>query len=107
MQEMEYDDEYEPTEEELAEEEAEEPLMMRNAEVWDNFLEYIHLAQDKWAPEDEDTDLATACSGRWSSSIWVRMAAQPPPPAPCLRPCSLLSVLLPQQATRSRTTSTR
>ena len=57
MQEMEYDDEYEPTEEELAEEEAEEPLMMRNAEVWDNFLEYIHLAQEQWAPEDEDTDL--------------------------------------------------
>eukprot|EP00966_Prymnesium_polylepis_P015977 368640-Prymnesium_polylepis.1 len=37
-QEMAYNDEYAPTEEELEQEEREEPLMMRNAARWDNFL---------------------------------------------------------------------
>ena len=31
--------------------------MMKNAEVWDNFLEYIQLAQADWAAEEDDTDL--------------------------------------------------
>ena len=57
LQQMESDDEYEPTAEELAAEEEEEPLMMKNAEVWDNFLEYIQLAQADWAAEEDDTDL--------------------------------------------------
>ena len=51
------DDEYEPTAEEIAAEEEEEPLMMANATAWDNFLEYIALTQQDWASPEEDTDL--------------------------------------------------
>lgn len=51
------DDEYEPTDEEIAAEEEEEPLMMANATAWDHFLEYIALSQEPWASPEEDTDL--------------------------------------------------
>ena len=54
---MESDDEYEPTAEDMEAEEEEEPLMMSNAEAWDNFLDYIRLSQAPWAPPLEDTDL--------------------------------------------------
>ena len=53
---MEFDEEYAPTEEEIAEEEAEEPLMMQNAASWDNFIEYVRLCQAPWAAPDDDTD---------------------------------------------------
>ena len=54
---MDYDEEFDPTEEEIAAEEQEEPLMMTNAEAWDNFLAYVRLCQADWAEPDEDTDL--------------------------------------------------
>eukprot|EP00965_Chrysotila_dentata_P011376 371562-Pleurochrysis_carterae.AAC.2 len=53
---MEVDDEYEPTEAEIADEEAEEPLMMQNAHHWDLFLEYVKEVQTPWAPPEADTN---------------------------------------------------
>eukprot|EP00965_Chrysotila_dentata_P225645 6194893-Pleurochrysis_carterae.AAC.1 len=51
------DDEYAPTADEMREEENEEPLMMVNAERWDRFLSFVKEIQRPWAPEEEDTDL--------------------------------------------------
>ena len=53
---MDYDDEYAPDEEELAREEAEEPLMCSNAQAWDNFLNLVRAIQAPWAEGDDDTD---------------------------------------------------
>ena len=54
--EVDEDDEYAPTEEEIADEEEEEPLMMSNAEAWDDFLAYIELLQEPWAAPEADDD---------------------------------------------------
>eukprot|EP00316_Scyphosphaera_apsteinii_P016597 CAMPEP_0119316506 /NCGR_PEP_ID=MMETSP1333-20130426/39836_1 /TAXON_ID=418940 /ORGANISM="Scyphosphaera apsteinii, Strain RCC1455" /LENGTH=191 /DNA_ID=CAMNT_0007322169 /DNA_START=52 /DNA_END=623 /DNA_ORIENTATION=+ len=53
---MESDDEYEPDEEVLAREEAEESLMVSNAVVWDHFLELVRAIQTPWAEGADDTD---------------------------------------------------
>ena len=55
--EIDEDDEYAPSPEEIAAEEEEEPLMMQNAEAWDDFLDYVNLLQMDWAAPEEDTDL--------------------------------------------------
>ena len=55
--EIEEDDEYAPSAEEIEQEEQEEPLMMSNAEAWDDFLEYVNLLQSDWAAPEDDTDL--------------------------------------------------
>lgn len=47
-------DEFEPTEEEVAAEENEEPLMMADADRWDRFLEFVR--EDVQAPWTSDTD---------------------------------------------------
>eukprot|EP00965_Chrysotila_dentata_P194334 6176313-Pleurochrysis_carterae.AAC.2 len=53
---MDVDGEFDPTEEEIAAEEDEEPLMMQNAQHWDLFLEYVREVQSPWAPPEGDTD---------------------------------------------------
>jgi len=55
-QEMEYDDEYAPSPEEIEQEEQEEPLMMRNADRWDRFLCLVRLLQRPWPQGAADTD---------------------------------------------------
>ena len=54
--EIDEDDDYAPSAEEIAAEEQEEPLMMSNAGAWDDFLEYVKLVQDPWTSPDADTD---------------------------------------------------
>ena len=54
-QEMEYDDEYAPTEEELEQEEKEEPIMMQNAARWDNFLALVRSIHVPWPQGEADT----------------------------------------------------
>ena len=54
--EMDDDDEYTPTEEEIAEEEAEEPLMMQNAACWDHFLDYVRAISAPCPQGEADTD---------------------------------------------------
>ena len=54
-QEMEYDDEYAPTEEDLEQEEREEPLMMRNAARWDNFLAVVRSIAVPWPQGEQDS----------------------------------------------------
>lgn len=53
------DDEYAPSAEEIEAEETEEPLLMSNAGAWDDFLEYVGLVHQDWADKDPemDTDL--------------------------------------------------
>ena len=55
-QEMEHDDEYAPSAEDIAQEEQEEPLMMRNADRWDRFLSLVRLLQRPWPQGAADTD---------------------------------------------------
>ena len=55
-QEMEYDDEYTPSPEDIAQEEQEEPLMMRNADRWDRFICLVRLLQRPWPQGAADTD---------------------------------------------------
>ena len=55
--EIDEDDEYNPSAEDIAEEEEEEPLLMANAGAWDNFLAYVHLVQEQWADPESDTDI--------------------------------------------------
>ena len=50
------DDEYGPTVEDIAVEEAMEPVMMHNAKRWDNFLELVLELQREWAEGELDTD---------------------------------------------------
>eukprot|EP00965_Chrysotila_dentata_P057609 1910602-Pleurochrysis_carterae.AAC.1 len=50
------DDELEPTAEELAQEEREEPQMVEHAGMWDHFLDYVEAAEREWAPPERDTD---------------------------------------------------
>jgi hypothetical protein len=54
-QEMEVDDEYEPTEEELEQEAREEPLMMLNADRWDRFLRLVKAIHEPWPQGEGDT----------------------------------------------------
>lgn len=53
---MELDDEYAPTEEEIAQEEAAEPEMMANAARWDRFLALVHTGSAEWPQGAADTD---------------------------------------------------
>ena len=55
-QEMEDDDEYAPTDEQVAAEEALEPLMMENAARWDRFLAYVRAISAPWPQDEGDTD---------------------------------------------------
>ena len=50
------DEELDPIEEELEAETQEEPVMMRDAAYWDDFLELIDIIQEPWASPDGDTD---------------------------------------------------
>ena len=54
--EMAFDDEYAPTAEEIAAEEKLEPLMMLNAQRWDDFLDYVRDMTAEWPQGAEDTD---------------------------------------------------
>ena len=53
---IEYDDEdpYAPTEEEIAAEEDEEPLMVRHAVMWDNFLGWVRDIQSEWTSDTDE-----------------------------------------------------
>ena len=54
---MEWDDEYAPTDEEMQKENDEEPLMMQNAQTWDNFIALVAETSRPWPQGvDEDTD---------------------------------------------------
>ena len=55
-EEMELDEEYAPTEEEIEEEESLEPLMMQNAQAWDNFLIMVSDFARPWPQGSPDTD---------------------------------------------------
>jgi len=55
-QEMDDDDEYEPTAEEVAQEEPEEPVMMQDAARWDRFLALVDTLQAPWPQGDKVTD---------------------------------------------------
>ena len=52
---MDEDDEYAPTDEELEQEEQEEPLMMRNAARWDNFLTLVRSISKAWPQGEADS----------------------------------------------------
>ena len=54
--EMEDDDEYAPTPEEIAQEEEEEPLMMKNADRWQRFLDLVAARGKPWPQGASDTD---------------------------------------------------
>ena len=56
QEEMEYDEEYSPTAEEIAQEKKEEPLMIKNAERWDHFFDLVRGMQAPWTQGDPDTD---------------------------------------------------
>jgi hypothetical protein len=56
QEEMEYDEEYAPTAAEIAQEKKEEPLMIKNAERWDHFLDHVRGMQAPWPQGDPDTD---------------------------------------------------
>ena len=49
------DDEYAPTDEELAAEADEEPQMVKHAQVWDHFLNWVREIQSPWDAADTDT----------------------------------------------------
>jgi hypothetical protein len=53
---MELDDEYAPTDEEIAAEEQAEPLMMENAARWDRFLTLVSVGSAEWPQGDADSD---------------------------------------------------
>ena len=55
-QQMEFDPEYAPTDAEVEQEEKEEPLMMKNAARWDNFLNLVRASQAPWPQGEPDTD---------------------------------------------------
>lgn len=50
---MDEDDEFAPTADELAAEEEAEPDMMRHAQKWDNFLEFVWLIEKPWEQDDD------------------------------------------------------
>lgn len=49
------DDEFAPTEAEIAAEEREEPEMMRHADMWDHYLEWVRAIQAPWDESDSDS----------------------------------------------------
>jgi hypothetical protein len=53
---MDDDDEYSPSPADIAQEEEEEPLMMANAQRWDNFLALVHSLSREWPQGAPDTD---------------------------------------------------
>ena len=54
--EMEEDEEYSPTEEDIEREEELEPLMMKNAARWDHFFGLVESISRPWPQGDMDTD---------------------------------------------------
>ena len=54
--EMDDDDEYAPTADDIAREEVEEPLMMQNAGRWDRFFALVEALQRAWPQGEADTD---------------------------------------------------
>ena len=54
--EMEEDDAYAPSADDIAEEEKEEPLMMQNADRWDHFFALVEALSRRWPQGEEDTD---------------------------------------------------
>ena len=61
---MEEDEEYGPTDEEIEKEEQEEPLMMQNAQAWDNFVDLVAETARPWPQGADDTDTYTGRAGR-------------------------------------------
>ena len=54
--ELDDDDEFDPTPQQIAAEEKEEPLMMRNAQRWDNFYAMVDALSKPWPQGDADTN---------------------------------------------------
>ena len=54
--EMDEDDEYSPTEEDVEHEEELEPTMMQNAARWDHFFALVESISRPWPQGEEDTD---------------------------------------------------
>ena len=79
--EIDEDDDYAPSAEEIAAEEEEEPLMMQNAEAWDDFMLYVKLLQEPLASPESDTD-----NYRSKRALEFFNAGAPVPCLPCL-PC--------------------
>ena len=50
------DDDYAPTASQIRQEEEEEPLMMENAQAWDNFIDLVDELQKPWPQDEHDTD---------------------------------------------------
>ena len=48
------DDEFAPTEQEVNDEKAEAPTMMKHAEMWDNFLDWVRFMQEDWESDSDD-----------------------------------------------------
>ena len=55
-QEMDFDSEYAPTAEDIQAEEQLLPLMMENAQRWDNFLDYVRCCTAEWPQGELDTE---------------------------------------------------
>ena len=49
------DDEFAPSAEQIAAEECEEPEMMRHADMWDHYLEWVRAIQAPWDESDTDS----------------------------------------------------
>ena len=50
------DEDLEPTAEEIEVEAEAEPVMMRDAGFWDDFLKLVDIMQEPWAAPEDDTD---------------------------------------------------
>ena len=70
--EMDDDDEYEPTEEDIVREEELEPLMMKNAGRWDHFFVLVESISRPWPQGDIWTRMSTARGALSRSSTWAR-----------------------------------
>ena len=56
QEEMEHDEEYAPTAEQIAQEKKEEPLVIMNAQRWDTIFDLVRGMQAPWPQGDLDTD---------------------------------------------------
>ena len=84
------DPELEPTEEELQEEEDELPIMMRDAQYWDDFLALVDVLQEPWADPAQDTQ-----AFRESRAVKIFNAGEQsptPPPLITVRSCVALAI---------------
>mmetsp|Transcript_13807 Transcript_13807/g.29920 ORF Transcript_13807/g.29920 Transcript_13807/m.29920 type:complete len:207 (+) Transcript_13807:1497-2117(+) len=48
------DDEFAPTDEEIAEEETAEPEMMQHAQIWDNYMTWVRMVQVPWTDDADE-----------------------------------------------------